>query len=509
MNGIALDKVEDKTIQSIKWSFTLQVFQKIFFFLGSVVLARLLNPEDFGIAAIALTLDTLTWLVTSLGVNAAIIHYQDNFDERINAAFWLYLVSSSVFFVLQIVAAPLISIFYSEKILVDILRINAVAMFITCLGAVNKTILVKNIEFKKISLLEGSLNILKSLLYITFALFGFGVWSFIYPKIITAIISSISMWKLTGWRPKFKFSFKYWFEMFNYGRNVLASNMIDYLLNNSSYILIGNMVGSKMLGLYTFAYDKSMLVVNNITYPLMMISFPAFSRLQDHKDKLKSAFFKAVKLLSILTFPITIGQIILGHEYITTIFGHKWEKSVTIFQIILVYSMLRSVCQVGTPVLQSIGKPQIALKLNLIYAPIFISSLYLGFKLNNILGLAMASSLVGSLWTIIYISVVIKELGWKISDMIHATGESLLSAIIMGFILFVIKLFLIKIHCSRELILILLLPLGIIIYFMLVRFLFKETYGFITEYVIKFIGKKQIKTPLFNKDEGRDKIEET
>ena len=121
----------------------------------------------------------------------------------------------------------------------------------------------------------------------------------------------------------------------------------------------------------------------------------------------------------------------------------------------------------------------------------------------------MAASLVGSLWTIIYISVVIKELGWKISDMIHATGESLLSAIIMGFILFVIKLFLIKIHCSRELILILLLPLGIIIYFMLVRFLFKETYGFITEYVIKFIGKKQIKTPLFNKDEGRDKIEET
>ncbi|MCK7516049.1 MAG: oligosaccharide flippase family protein [Desulfobacterales bacterium] len=154
MNELAIEKVGDKTRQSVKWTFTLQIIQKIFFFASSIVLARLLSPRDFGLATIAVTLDMIIWLVTSLGINAAVVHFQDNIEERKNAAFWLFLFSSSFFVAVQIVSAPYIAKFYGEPILADIIIISAIAMLISCLGAIHKTILIKGIEFKKISIIE-------------------------------------------------------------------------------------------------------------------------------------------------------------------------------------------------------------------------------------------------------------------------------------------------------------------------------------------------------------------
>ncbi|MCK7516048.1 MAG: oligosaccharide flippase family protein [Desulfobacterales bacterium] len=287
--------------------------------------------------------------------------------------------------------------------------------------------------------MKGVVSIGKSMLYIALAFAGFGVWSFIYPKIIAAIAYTLSLWKATGWRPKLKLNFEYWGEMLGYGKNVLFSNVIDYVLNNSSYILIGSMIGSTSLGIYTFAYDKSMMIVNNITYPITMISFPAFSRLKEHKEKLKNAFFKTIRLISIFTFPYALGQIILGREYINFVFGSKWSSAVIIFQILIVYSMLRSVGQCGMPMLQGVGKPHITLRLNLVYAPIFFLALYTGFHLGGIYGVGLASAIAGSLWALVYIGIVIKTLNWSVKDVYDAVGSSLFASLFMAGALLILK----------------------------------------------------------------------
>lgn len=508
MNGLAIEKVGEKTRQSVKWSFALQIFQKIFFFISSIALARLLIPRDFGVASIALTLDNITWLVTSMGINSAVIHFQDNIEERLNAAFWLFLSSSLLVVTVLIIASPYIAAFYKEPLLINVIRLSAVAMFITCISSIHRTIMVKNIEFKKISIYDGGLSSLKSILYMVLAFWGFGIWSFIYPKIITSIIGSVVIWNITGWRPKFKFNFKYWADMFKYGKNVLLSNLIDYSLNYSSYILIGSMLGAGTLGLYTFAYDKSMLILNNITYPVTMISFPAYSRLQNHKEKLKDAFFKSMKLISILTFPITIGQIILGPEYIKTVFGGKWHNSILIFQMLLIYSLLRSICQCGTPMLQGIGKPHVVLRWNLIYAPVFISSLYLGFKLGGMYGIAAATAIIGSIWAVAYVFIIVKELNWTIYDVYNVIKSSLYSSIIMGVVILPLKILFKSINIPNAIILATLVPTGILIYFLSIKLFFHETYGFITLNMQRFLGTKN-ETGINNVLQKQDNIKET
>ena len=343
-------------------------------------------------------------------------------------------------------------------------------------------------EFKKTSIIETANVTLKSVCYIVLAFMGYGVWSFIYPKVICAVVYLVSMWNVSSWRPKFQFSFKYWAEMFKYGQNILMSNIIDYVLNNSSYILIGNLVGSALLGIYTFAYDKSMMMVNTIAYSAMMISFPAFSRLQDHKDKLKSAYFKTVKFISMVAFPYSVGQLILGPEYITTVFGAKWAASVLIFQMLLLFSMLRAISQCSNALLSGIGKPHIVLRWNLVFSPIYIFSLYAGYKLGGINGVGAANAIIGSLGSIIFIVVASKSLGWTFKDNFDALNPCITSSVIMGILIYGLKVLLNLINTSSVVILATLVPVGIIVYFLSIKFLFKETYDFILFNMSKFIG---------------------
>ncbi|MDD3014447.1 MAG: lipopolysaccharide biosynthesis protein [Candidatus Gastranaerophilales bacterium] len=499
MNILDVKKVGDKTRQAVKWSISLQVVQKIFIFATSILLARLLTPADFGLLAMAMTLDTITWVILSMGVLSAVTHFQDNVEERINAAFWLILSSSSCLVLLQIIFAPVAANFYNEPMLVPIIRVSAIGLLIASFGAVQRTILAKNIEFKKISILETFTNILKNILYIVFALAGFKVWSFIYPKVIIAAISAISLWNITKWRPQFKFYFKYWGEMLGFGKNVLFSNIIDYIVNNSSYILIGNLLGSSMLGIYSFAYDKSMFMINSISSPVTAISFPTFARLQNHKDKLKNAYFKAIKAISLVTFPYVFGQLVLGPEFIIGIFGNKWQSSIIIFQMILIFTLLRSASQCINPLLQAIGKPNMALKWNLIYAPVYICSIYVGFKLDGIYGIAAITTLVGVIGAIIYMGLVIRVLNWSFNDVYEALKPALSSSILMGIIIGVLK-FIIKLYNAPDLfILASLILAGALVYVLSIQIFFKETYEFIIENIVKITGIKKVEQNLTNK----------
>jgi O-antigen/teichoic acid export membrane protein len=441
----------------------------------------------------AITYDTITWLILSLGVNSAIIHFQDRMEERLNAAFWLFIASSLFFVLLQIILAPLIASLYKAPMLEPIIKISAIAILIHSFGGIHKSILVKNIDFKKISIMETTMNVLRNCMYIALAIAGFGVWSFIYPKIVHALISVIWLWKIERWRPKFSPQFHMWGEMLGYGKNVVFSNIIDYLLNNSSYIFIGSMVGSSFLGFYTFGYDKSMMIVNNIAYPAMMISFSSFARLQDHREKLKETFFKTIKLISIISFPYCIAQLILGQEFITAIYGNKWLFSVGIFQIILLFAMVRSITQSGVPVLQAIGKPEIVLKWNILYAPFYLFSIFIGFKINGLYGIAIFTTITGIAGSMLYLKIISGVLGWKYGDTLLNLYPSFVSSLIMGIILLFLKFLLSKAGANDLIILILLSLTGVYMYFLCLKIFFSCTYSLIQENLLKILNRDNIK----------------
>ncbi|MDD3149377.1 MAG: lipopolysaccharide biosynthesis protein [Candidatus Gastranaerophilales bacterium] len=491
MNIPQVNQVGDKARQSIKWSFGLQIIQKSFLFISSIIIARILTPDDFGLATMAITFDTIMWLMLSLGVNSAFVHFQDKLEERLQAGFWLFIFSSAFFALVQILLAPTIAGFYKAPLLKEIIQVSAIALFISSFGAMHKTVLIKSLEFKKISILEASLSILKSCLYVIFALLGFGVWSFIYPKIIHSVVNVVSLWKITNWRPKLQLKFEYWAQMLSYGKNVLFSNVIDYVINNSSYIIVGILIGSTSLGFFTFAYEKSMMIVNNITLPLAMIFFPTYSRLQNHPDKLKNVAFKTIKMIALFAVPYGIFQIIMGKEFITFVYGQKWLSSVFLFQILVLFSSFRAIMQCCNPILQAIGRPDVVLRWNMIYAPLYIGFIFLGYKLSNILGIAIAVAFIGILGTIIYMTIITKIMKWSMLEVLNTVKPAFICAILSGIILYYLKTSTDLAKLSDAYKMLWLYSLGGLIYFAFIKLFFSNTFDFIIENASKFLNKKE------------------
>lgn len=487
MNSSEIKNIGDKARKSVRWSFALQVIQKTFFFAAGIILARVLTPSDFGLATMSITFDVITWIIVGVGISSAVVHFQDNTEERLNAAFWITIIFSALFVGLQYLFAPAVAHFYKAPIMADIMRTSAIALFIFSFGAVQKTILFKQINFKEIYILETVVNTLKNVLYVVFALMGFGVWSFIYPKIICALISVVALWKISPWKPNFKFYFKYWKEMVLYGKDVVFSNIIDYSLNNTSYILIGNMLGPVLLGIYTFAYEKSMMVVNNIAYPITQISFSAFALIQDNKERIKASFFKTIKIISNFAFPYSIAQVVLGKEFITLIYGDKWASSVLLFQMIIIYSMCRAIVQSATPLLQAVGKADIVLKWNLIYAPIYIFSIFLGFKFMNLTGVALAATFIGSIGSFIYLMIVCRSLEWQIEEIIDVLKPTFCSSLLMGLTMLATKIVLKDFHTNDLPMVLILSVVGLATYYAAMKILFEDTFVFLVENIKKFI----------------------
>lgn len=494
METLNSKNIGDRTRQSVKWSFILQFVQKVVMFLSTILLARILTPQDFGLVAMSLTIDVITQMASSMGVNSSVIHFQDNFRDRLNASFWLIITSGFIFSSFQFLIAPLAAQFYGAPLLKDIIQVSAVALFINASVSTHKSILIKNMEFKKVSILEASVNIGRTLLSIILALSGFGVWSFIYPKVVGAVINLISLLSITKWIPSLNPNIKYWKEMFLYGKNVLLSTILDYCINNSGYILIGNYLGSLALGIYTFAYDKSMMVVNNIAYPVQVVAFPAFSKLQDDEKKLKEAFINAIKLIAIVSFPYAIGQIVAGHEYVRVIFGEKWTSSVILFQIILCYAMFRSVSQTVAPILLGIGKPDVLLKCGLVYTPFFVGSLFIGYKIFGLVGVAVAAALTGIIGAYLYMYILVRILNWKMKEILMSLSSAFLSSLFMGLCILTVKNSLYALNCSEGLVLFLEVLSGLVFYTLSLKVFFPSDFDFITGNLFKFINKKRNKS---------------
>jgi O-antigen/teichoic acid export membrane protein len=154
--------------------------------------------------------------------------------------------------------------------------------------------------------------------------------------------------------------------------------------------------------------------------------------------------------------------------------------------------MVRTLVQIGVPLLQAVGKPDIVLKWNLIYAPIYIFSIYTGYKISGLLGIAVGTTLCGVLGSIIFSKIIISQLNWIFSDFIDSTKPAVLSSLITGIILFFIRKALIVLDLPQAVVFVSTVVFGFLIYFLLIKFMFADTFTFVTESISKFVAKKSI-----------------
>jgi PST family polysaccharide transporter len=357
--------LRQKAVQGVIWSVIQSWGRQAVSFIVFSLLARLLGPEAFGLVALAWVFLGLIQIFIDQGFADVIIQREQLDPEHLDTAFWTNLGIGVLLTVSSIVAARFVADLFNQPQLTPIIRWLSIIFLLSALSGVQEAIFKRNLAFKTLAIRELVAVIFGSVVGVTMAFTGFGVWSLVGQQLVSAFVQVLVLWGSSNWRPKLKFSPKHFKELFFFGINVVGIRILNFLNLRADNFLIGYFLGSVALGYYNIAYRMFELIIYSLVGVINGITMPVFSRLQQEPEQLRKVFYKLIRFSNLISFPIFLGLSALAPELVVTLFGEKWIPSILVLQILCLVGILVSF-YFNDSILISVDKPSWSLALNLL-----------------------------------------------------------------------------------------------------------------------------------------------
>lgn len=372
------ESLRSQTIKGTAWSFVDGVLGQGVTFLVGLVLARILTPQDYGILAYLLIIIAVSNSFVDSGFSSALIRKQDASDTDYNTAFLTNLGISFLLVAILYAIAPWLSTFFNVPGLVPLIRAISWIIVINALALVQRTILVKKVNFKTLAIASAISSLISGAIGIFMALRGFGVWSLVGQQIARQLIYTGCLWLLAKWRPRLHFSIASFRELFDFGWKLLVSGLINTIWEQTYQLVIGKCYTPKLLGQYTRAYQFGSICSSNLTAVVQKVSYPVLSKLQNDKERLKEGYKRIIKVTMLITFVLMLGLAATAKAFIVVTIGDKWLPAVPMLQIICLQMMLYPLHALNLNMLQVQGRSDLFLRLEIIKKIIAVGPLLLG-----------------------------------------------------------------------------------------------------------------------------------
>ena len=394
-----------KIIGSVNWNFVNITTQTILNFIVGVILARILLPRDFGLFGLTIILLGILNLLFTTSISRFIVQRKNLDEEDIGTSLWISLFLSLAAYTFVWFISPLVASFFNEQSLIDLIRIYTLSIFFISISSILRGLLIKKLDFKSIFYSDTiSLLIGYSAISIILALNQFGVSSLIYGTLAKEFISLITIYVFGRSKLSFKFNSSKLKSIFYYSGGIGLSNIFSYTANNADYVVIGKLLNSSALGLYTRAFNIMTLPLSKISMTLFEVIFSVFSEIQNDLERIKNIYLKTVKVIALLTFPI-LASMILGSELIINgIYGQKWSGAIKVLQILCIAGFFRVITNSAGAVTKATGKVYAEVWRQMVYALLLIIGAVMGVKFG-IEGVGFAV-VVSSIWLYVSMSLL-------------------------------------------------------------------------------------------------------
>ena len=370
--------LKHKAIHGVGWSFIDNIASSGITFLVGLVLARLLPPKEYGIMAMIAVFIAVSNSIIDSGFSNALIRKTRIERVDYNTVFYFNLTVSILIYTLLYLAAPAISVFFKESVLVEIIRILGLVLIINAFSVIPRTQFVRDVNFKtqtKVSLIS---SISSGVFGIGMALGGMGVWSLVGQQLSRQFLNTLFLWIYSKWYPVWEFSRKSFKELFEFGSKLLLSGLLDTIYKNIYYIIIGRFYTSAQLGQYTRADQFNMIFSSNLTSVVQRVSYPVLSSIQEEPERLREAYQKVIKITMLITFACMLGLAAVAKPLILILIGEKWLPAVYFLQIICFSGMLYPLHAINLNILQVKGRSDLFLKLEIIKKIIAVGPIVVG-----------------------------------------------------------------------------------------------------------------------------------
>ncbi len=389
------ESLTNKTIKGVSWSFLDNMASQGITFLVGLVLARILTPDDYGLIGIITIFIQVFNNIVDSGFSNALIRKSDATDKDYNTVFVSNMIISIILCLTLYLCSSLIANFFERPQLDALLKVMSCIVVINAFAIIQRTLLVKRIDFKaqtKISLIS---SITSGVVGIGMALKGFGVWSLVAQQISRQLLNTIFLWIYAKWYPRLKFSIQSFKELFGFGWKLLVSSLIDTVWKEIYQVVIGKCYSPATLGQYTQAQQFSSICSSNLTAIIQRVSYPVLSSIQDDKVRLKAGYKRIIKITMLLTFTLMLGMAGSAKSMIRVLVGDQWLTAVPFLQIICFSMMLYPLHSLNLNMLQVQGRSDLFLKLEIIKKCVAVIPILLGIFIN-IYWMLIGSVLTGS-----------------------------------------------------------------------------------------------------------------
>lgn len=372
--------LKQQTISGIFWA-SIQKFGTLgISFISNIILARLLTPDDYGCIGLLAIFIVVAEVFINGGFATALIQKNNSTHEDYCTVFYWNIFVSFLFYIILFYTAPVVAAYYNISLLSSVLRIQGLILFTNALSIVQLNILRKQLQFKKMSIIQFMSVVISVIIGILLAYNGWGVWSLVIQQLLNSSITSLFLWINSQWKPDLTFSISSFKELFKYGSFLLLSDLLNSICDNIQGLIIGRKYSSCDMGYYTQAKKLETVPAQSISYVVNIVTLPVFAKLQENQHQLYIAVRKSIRLINYLNIPLMVLLILVSEPLIILLFSDKWVESIPFFRILCLSGIINCSQSINYQVVCAVGRSRDIFKWNIIKRLMGISFILIGIN---------------------------------------------------------------------------------------------------------------------------------
>ena len=427
-----------KTVKGVFWAYLSFAGGKGLSFLSTIILARLLLPEEFGLIGYCLVVIQYVDILNSAGISTALIARREKVQEAANAAFMANIVFGLLCFGITWVIAEPVSVFFNAPEIVPLFRVLGLSLPLTGLGVVPDTMLRREMKFQTVLISDVSRNFMKGAVSIGLALLGYGVWSLVWGQVFGVLTGTVLSWILAGWRPTWRFDAEATRSIVFFGFHIILLETAGAFRNNVDYLLVGRILGAASLGFYTMSYRIPELLIRSLNYVVGNVSLPALAITQSDRPRMQKFYFGYIRFLSMFVFPVGVGLAFTAPVFIPLFLSERWIPAILPTSLISIALGITALGYVPGVLYKAISRPDILNKLALVKMPIAVLVLWVSTRWG-IVGVAAGQIVIGVISVSMDMLVANHVMKYPLSELFKSIWPALLSTLTMAAVLFMIR----------------------------------------------------------------------
>ncbi|SDQ08289.1 Membrane protein involved in the export of O-antigen and teichoic acid [Streptococcus equinus] len=427
-------------IKGLFWTLSERFMSQIVSVIVTIILTRLLAPEDYGVVSVVTVIITILNVFMTSGFSASLIQQEDVEQIDYSTVLYFSIFLGCMLYIGVFVFSPILATFYSLPQLELVLKILALKIPLSALNSVQQAYVSRNMLFKKFFISTVTATVVSGVIGVAMAYSNFGVWSLVAQDLSNVITISVVLWFSVGWRPTFQFSFKRLKLLFDFGVKIFIQTLFNTIYANIRSLLIGGFYSPTDLAYYTKGNQYPNLIVTNVDTAVSKTMFPVMSREQNDLIRIKILTRKTAQVSSYIMSPILIGFFVCAKQIVSVVMTDKWLPAVPYIRIICVCLLIRASQTAILQAIKSIGRSDVVLKMDIPVRVLALIILMFTIRLG-VIYIAISEIIIEFLALLIYSYYSSKLLNYGYLEIFYDFLKNVALAVSMGIVVYFVGVF--------------------------------------------------------------------